>query len=121
MTIPVTRNTARASSVPDRIRLAAMRTVAAGDSEERFAPRRWTTVAGHTVRRSPTIRAWRAPEVEAPRAPSRRDDAAPETIRPPFALGAGTGSRQSAAQRMRAVEQAFRDGLRRQAEAEAEG
>ena len=120
MTIPVGRHTGRASSVPERIRLAALRTVAAGDSKERLAPRLSMASGRHKARRSRTIRAWRAPELEGPRTPRRRYETWPETIQPSVALGVGDRSRQGVAQRMRAVEQAFREELRREAEAKAE-
>ena len=113
--------------MPERIRWAAMRTVAVGDNEEPFARWRSRVTAKQHKRRNSTIRAWRALDTEVTRAPKQvAQDAkrvGAEAVRPLVALENGAGSQQSAgrrAARMRAVEEAFRDELRRQFEAEAE-
>lgn len=127
MTIPVSRESGQAVQFPERLRLKAIQTAEAGGIEERFARRRSRVTAKQHKRRNSTIRAWHAPDAEAARTPkqvaqdARRVDA--EAVRPPFALENGGGSRQSAARRaarMRAVEEAFRNELRRQLAAEAE-
>jgi hypothetical protein len=121
MTIPVSREAGQAVQVPERLRLQAMQTVEAGGIKERFARRQSKAIAGQHKRRSSTSRAWRAAEIDAARALKQGNSASAETIT--FALDDGAGSQQSAAQRaarMRAIEQAFRDELRRQTEAEAE-
>jgi hypothetical protein len=128
VTIPFSREAGQAVQVTERLRLQAMQTVRAGSMKERFARRQSEAIAAQHKRKSSTIQAWRAAETDAARATKQGaalkqgSSASAETAT--IALDNGADARRSAAKRAaprRAIERAFRDELRRQSEAEAEG
>ena len=104
--------------------LAEKRRPSAGKVEQRLAGERSNPVA--QGRASP-IRAWRAAETDASQTPSAEARTAAKTpagaFRQPSSRDTGAGARPGAlerAARMRAIEQAWKEELARQAELETE-
>ena len=107
--------------------LLLKRRVSAGEPEQRFARGRSQPMAVEVRGRASPIRAWRAAETDPSPTPRQEDRAAARVAaaapRQPFGREAGAGARLDAierAARMRAIEQAWKEEVARQAELEAD-